>query len=107
MAADQLRSRYSDRFEEVRLSVPPNQATRDYLKSLPAGAVVVWGASNNPAKRAEGMRQGNGYAHGHISVALGNGYEFSDRDRPQITGSSDPERYGSLTVFLPRAQATD
>lgn len=105
MAADQLRSRYSDRFQEVRLSVPPDQRTQQYLRSLPAGAIVVWGASNDPALREAGRRAGNGYAHGHISVALGNGYEFSDRDRPQITGSRDPARYGSLTVFLPRDTA--
>lgn len=106
MAADQLR-RHSDRFQEVQLRYPPDQATRDYLKSLPAGAVVVWGPSNNPAKRAAGERAGNGYGHGHISVALGNGYEFSDRDRAQIVGSGrDPERYGSVTVFLPRDAGT-
>lgn len=102
MAADQLRSRYSDRFQEVRLQVPPDQRTQEYLRSLPAGSIVVWGPSNNPAKREAGLRAGNGYGHGHISIALGNGYEFSDRDRVQITGSRDPERYGSLTVFIPR-----
>jgi hypothetical protein len=104
-AADQLRAKYSDRFQEVKLTVPPNQATRDYLKSLPAGAIVVWGHSNNPAKYEAGKAKGNGYAHGHISVAMGNGYEFSDRDRPQITAPGDPERYGSLTVFLPKDAA--
>ncbi len=104
MAADQLKG--NPRFQEVKLRYPPDQATRDYLKSLPAGAVVVWGPSNNPAKRAAGEKAGNGYGHGHISVALGNGYEFSDRDRPQIMGSgSDPERYGSVTVFLPKDAA--
>lgn len=101
-AADQLRTRYADRFNEVKLTVPPNAATRDYLKKLPPGAVVVWGHSNNPAKYQQGLKAGNGYAHGHISVALGNGYEFSDRDRPQITGPGDPERYGSLSVFIPK-----
>lgn len=104
-AAAQLRANYSDRFQEVKLTVPPNQATRDYLKSLPAGAIVVWGHSNNPAKYETGLAKGNGYAHGHISVAMGNGYEFSDRDRPQITAPGDPERYGSLTVFLPKDAA--
>lgn len=102
MAADQLRTKYADRFQEVKLTVPPNAATRDYLKSLPPGAIVVWGHSNNPAKYQAGLKAGNGYAHGHISVALGNGYEFSDRDRPQITGPGDPERYGSLSVFIPK-----
>jgi hypothetical protein len=99
MAADQLRQ-LNDRFQEVKLTCPPDEATRNYLKSLPAGAVVVWGPSRNAAKRAD--NPDNGYSHGHISVALGNGYEFSDRDRPQITGTRDPERYGSVTVFLPK-----
>lgn len=75
MAADQLAK--SGKFREVR--VEPSK-----LKSLPAGAVVVW-------------NRGNGHEHGHISVALGNGREASDVPREQITS------YGtSVRVFLPK-----
>ena len=57
--------------------------TRDQLSELPAGAVVVW---NKSAK----------HKNGHISVALGDGREVSDRIRPQI------ENYQSAyRVFLP------
>lgn len=75
MAADQLAK--SGKFREVK--VEPSK-----LKSLPAGAVVVW-------------NRGNGHEHGHISVALGNGREASDVPRTQITS------YGtSCRVFLPK-----
>lgn len=73
--ADQLAR--NPRFREVRVS-------RDGLRSLPPGAVVVWD------RKA-------GHPHGHISIALGNGREASDVIRNQITG------YGSaFRVFLPR-----
>lgn len=75
MAADQLAK--SDKFREV--SVQP----KDLVK-LPAGAVVVW-------------NKGAGHPHGHISIALGNGKEASDKLRQQITN------YGtSVRVFLPK-----
>jgi len=75
MAADQLAK--SDKFREVKID------PKDF-KKLPAGAVVVWD-------------KGNGHEHGHISIALGNGKEASDKLRDQITN------YGtSARVFLPK-----
>lgn len=75
MAADQLAK--NPKFREVK--VPEKE-----LPKLPAGAVVVW-------------NKGNGHEHGHISIALGNGKEASDKLRNQITG------YGtSFRVFLPK-----
>ena len=41
------------------------------LRQLPEGAVVVWGRGTS--------------AHGHISIALGNGWEASDHQAPQMT----------------------
>ena len=74
MAADQLAK--NSKFKEVRVS-------RDQLSKLPAGAVVVW-------------NKGNGHEHGHISIASGDGREFSDKTRRQITKYSTSHR-----VFLP------
>ena len=74
MAADQLA--VHSRFFEVSVSD---------LRSLPAGAVVVWGRGSS--------------AHGHISVALGNGQEASDHLTGQMT-----YHYGGgrARVFYPR-----
>lgn len=73
MAADEL-ARHPD-FHEVQ---PPSD-----LRSLPAGAVVVWD-------------KGPGKPDGHISIALGNGKEASDHIQNQITN------YGtSVRVFFP------
>jgi hypothetical protein len=75
MGADQLAK--NPKFREV--SVQPKD-----LPKLPAGAVVVW-------------NKGPGHPHGHISIALGNGKEASDKLRTQITN------YGtSVRVFLPK-----
>lgn len=75
MAADQLAK--NPKFREVQVN------PKDFAK-LPAGAVVVW-------------NRGNGHQHGHISIALGNGKEASDKLRNQITN------YGtSARVFLPK-----
>lgn len=75
MAADQLAK--NSKFREVK--VQPQD-----LKKLPAGAVVVW-------------NKGAGHPHGHISIALGNGKEASDKIRNQITN------YGTgVRVFLPK-----
>lgn len=74
-AADQLAQ--NGRFHEVRGMRP------DQLRQLPPGAVVVW-------------NRGPGHQHGHISIALGNGMEASDKLRRQITG------YGTqFRVFVP------
>ena len=74
MAADQLAAH--PRFAEVSVSD---------LTGLPAGAVVVWGRGTS--------------AHGHISVALGDGREASDHIAPQMV-----YHYGGAParVFLPR-----
>lgn len=74
-AADQLAR--SGRFREV-------QVDRSQLRSLPAGAVVVW-------------NRGNGRRHGHISISMGDGREASDRIRNQITNYPN-----SFRVFIPR-----
>jgi len=74
MAADQLAGH--GRFTEVN--------ARD-LRSLPAGAVVVWSRGTS--------------RDGHISIALGDGWEASDHIAPQMTA-----HYGGgyARVFLPR-----
>jgi len=74
MAADQLAS--SSWFTEVSVGD---------LRTLPAGAVVVWGRGSS--------------AHGHISVALGDGREASDHVDYQMT-----YHYGGAParVFYPR-----
>lgn len=55
------------------------------LRSLPAGAIVVWGKGSSPS--------------GHISVSLGNGQEASDHITSQMT-----YHYGGAParIFLPR-----
>lgn len=75
-AAPQLAN--NPHFREVRME-------RSQLGSLPAGAVVVW--NRNPAA---------GHEYGHISVAMGNGMEASDKMRRQITNYQS-----SFRVFLP------
>ncbi|MEE2645432.1 MAG: hypothetical protein VYD19_10900 [Myxococcota bacterium] len=74
MAADQLAAH--PRFTEV---------WGRSLPALPAGAVVVWGRGSS--------------AHGHISIALGDGREASDHIAQQMT-----YHYGGAgaRVFLPR-----
>ncbi|MEW6278979.1 MAG: hypothetical protein AB1758_10175, partial [Candidatus Eremiobacterota bacterium] len=75
MAARQLAQ--NPNFREVR------GLSRQDLTRLPAGSVVVWD-------------RGQGRPHGHVSVALGDGREASDRIRRQIT------RYpSSYRVFQP------
>lgn len=76
MAADQLAQ--NGKFNEVTVS-------KNDLKSLPAGAVVVWDKCS-------------GHPHGHISVALGDGREASDHVQTQITNYGPRYR-----VFMPVA----
>lgn len=80
MAAPQLAR--NPNFQEMK-GVRPSQ-----LSELPAGAVVVWNRSGK-------------HPNGHISVALGDGREVSDRVRQQIEG------YGTaVRVFLPNGGPT-
>ncbi len=74
MALDNFQN--NKRFKEVKVS-------KDQLKSLPAGAVVIWD-------------KGPGLPHGHISVALGNGREASSTVRNQLTLKTN------FHVFLPK-----
>ena len=73
-AADQL-AQHPDKVTEVNVS-------RDKLKELPEGAIVVWGPGRN--------------ANGHIGITLGDGNEVSDRIRPQETRFAP-----SYRVFVP------
>lgn len=97
-AAAQLRSQYSDRFSDIRSFDPNSASTKSMLRNLPAGAVVVWGRNESASKRS--ANPNNGYSHGHISVAMGGGREYSDRYRSQITNNDN--RYSSVTVFYPK-----
>lgn len=59
------------------------QVTRNDLKDLPAGCIIVWAkTSKNP--------------HGHIAVTLGNGKEASDHVQSLITN-----RNASFSVYAP------
>ncbi|HNW26778.1 MAG TPA: hypothetical protein PKI94_08335 [Candidatus Gastranaerophilaceae bacterium] len=59
------------------------QVSRNDLKNLPAGCIIVWNrTSKNP--------------HGHIAVTLGNGKEASDHVQNLITNMN-----ASFTVFAP------
>lgn len=98
MAADQLRSRYADRFSDIRSMDPNAASTKAFLRNLPPGAIVVWGRNDSASLRA--ANPNNGYSHGHISIALGGGKEYSDRYRSQITNND--HRYGSVTIFMPK-----
>lgn len=74
MAVDDFQK--NPRFQEVK--VP-----KDKLKSLPAGAVVIWD-------------KGSGLPYGHISVALGDGREASSKVRDQLLLNTN------FHVFLPK-----
>lgn len=74
MALDNFRN--NKHFQEVNVS-------RDKLKSLPPGAVVIWD-------------KGSGLPHGHISVALGDGREASSTVRNQLSLKTN------YHVFLPK-----
>ena len=74
MAADQLAAH--SRFAEVSVSD---------LRSLPAGAVVVWSRGSSES--------------GHISIALGDGREASDHITSQMTSHYGG---GHARVFFPR-----
>ncbi len=82
MAAEQLAR--SSEFKEIKVSD---------LRSLPAGAIVVW-------------RKADRSPHGHISVALGGGKEASDHVAPQMTNyRGDTLQAGGARVFVPKDMA--
>lgn len=74
---DQLRE--NENFKEIEVS-------KDDLKKLPAGCVVVW----NPYYD----KQGDYHKHGHIAITTGNGKELSDRPRDLIIADT-------YAVFVP------
>lgn len=74
MAVDDFQK--NPKFKEVKVS-------KDQLKSLPAGAVVIWD-------------KGSGLPYGHISVALGDGREASSKVRQQLLLNTN------FHVFLPK-----
>ena len=76
--ADGVLSKHKN-FKEVKVS-------KDELKSLPAGCVIVWEASN-------------GHPYGHIAVTLGNGKEASDHVQNLIV------RDAKFSVFVPKKAA--
>jgi len=73
MAVDDFQK--NPKFKEVKVS-------KDQLKSLPAGAVVIWD-------------KGAGLPYGHISVSLGDGREASSKVRQQLLLNTN------YHVFLP------
>ena len=73
MAVDDFQK--NPKFKEVKVA-------KDQLKSLPAGAVVIWD-------------KGDGLPYGHISVALGGGREASSKVRQQLLLNTN------FHVFLP------
>lgn len=73
--ADGLLSKHKN-FKEVKVS-------KDELKNLPAGCVIVWQASA-------------GHKHGHIAVTLGNGKEASDHVQNLVI------RNAQFSVFVPK-----
>lgn len=75
MALDDFRN--NKRFQEVKVS-------KEQLKSLPAGAVVIWD-------------KGSGLPYGHISVSLGKGREASSTVRDQLLLNT------KFHVFIPKA----
>jgi hypothetical protein len=83
MAAPQLAKR-SD-FKEVSVS-------REQLRQLPAGAVIVWNNGGGSAVSDAGRE------HGHIEISQGNGRATSD-----YTGDININRPVSYRVFIPKS----
>ncbi|MGM9992883.1 MAG: hypothetical protein ACI376_08605 [Candidatus Bruticola sp.] len=83
-AVDELDSKYPDQFVKFTSA----DITKDQLKELPAGAIVVYGSGSGA----------NGGYHGHIYVSQGNGQETSDH-----VATVRPERYGEeYYVYFPK-----
>lgn len=95
MAADVLASQHRDKFTEL---VP---ATREALRNLPAGAIVVWDRNPDPAKRA--ANPGNGFSHGHIEITDGQGGAYSDGAQRWGVTMNNNGRYGQPRIFLPNS----
>lgn len=80
-------------FTEMPGLKPPinGDEARSLMKSLPAGAVVVW-------DRSPQSGNGAGDKYGHIAIALGDGRESSDRIREHFAILN-----GECRIFLPQA----
>lgn len=98
MAADQLRSQYADRFQDIRSVDPHDPQQLAQLRNLPPGAILVWGRNDDPGLRSRNPN--NGFSHGHISISMGGGMEYSDRMRNQSMNRDG--RYDTLTIFIPK-----
>ena len=77
-AASQLKR--NPKFQEIKVK-------KNELKELPAGAIVVWD-------------RGKKHKDGHISIASGDGHQFSSKVRDQITNYGTKHR-----VFIPKEDA--
>lgn len=83
-AVGEIDSKYADRFTKFTSA----DITKDQLKQLPAGAIVVYGSGSGY----------NGGYHGHIYVSQGNGQETSDH-----LANVYPEGYGNeYYVYFPK-----
>lgn len=83
-AVDELDSKYPDRFTKFTSA----DISKDQLRNLPAGAIVVYGSGSGY----------NGGYHGHIYVSQGNGQETSDH-----VANVYPEGYGNeYYVYFPK-----
>lgn len=82
----------ANKFTEVQVS-------RDQLKGLPTGSIIVWNRNvddnGNLVYGGKGVSV-NGRKYGHIEISLGNGYGSSDHIE-----TIKPYRDAEYTVFLP------
>lgn len=94
MAADQLAK--DPAFKEI------TGVSREDLRKLPAGAVVVYDKIPNYTGKNSACN------HGHISIALGDGREASYQTRAQVKTFNDRSQgkvyYPKFRVFIPLAK---
>jgi hypothetical protein len=94
-AADVLANQHRDRFTEM------TPASRNDLRNLPPGAIVVWDRNPDPGLRA--ANPSNGYSHGHIEVIGEGGQAYSDGRQSWGVTMNNNGRYGGFRVFLPNS----